>query len=70
MNVRKLFSKDLHDIDWEVEYNLGRSEAMGTIVSSVMVRVFLCSHPLPNRLYWEYQQRRISGIVYSLIRNP
>lgn len=41
MNVRKLFSKDLHDIDWEVEYNLGRSEAMGTIVSSVMVMAIL-----------------------------
>lgn len=38
MNIRKLFSKDVHEIDWEIEYFLARSEAMGIVVNEVSVR--------------------------------
>lgn len=37
MTVRKLFARDVHEVDWEVEYNLARSEAMGIVASSILV---------------------------------
>lgn len=35
--VRKVFSKDFDELEWEVEYNLARSEALGSIITSVLV---------------------------------
>ena len=37
LNVRKIFSKDFDELEWEVEYNLARSEALGSIISTVLV---------------------------------
>lgn len=36
-SVRKVFSKDFDDLEWEVENNLARSEALGSIISTVLV---------------------------------
>lgn len=42
MIVRKLYAQDLDDLDWDVEYNLARSEALGSILDRVLVDEAAC----------------------------
>jgi serine/threonine protein kinase len=37
MVVRKLYAQDLDELDWEVEYNLARSEALGSVFDRILV---------------------------------
>ena len=37
MVLRKLFAQDLDELDWDVEYNLARSEAIGSILATILV---------------------------------
>ena len=39
LHVRKVFSKDFDELEWEVEYNLAKSEALGSIIATVLVTV-------------------------------
>jgi serine/threonine protein kinase len=43
MIVRKLYAQDLDDLDWDVEYNLARSEALGSILDRVLVDEDACT---------------------------
>lgn len=36
MNMRKLYANQINDLDWEIEYNLARSEALGQLISWIM----------------------------------
>lgn len=36
MNMRKLYSNQVNDLDWDIEYNLARSEAIGQLISWIM----------------------------------
>lgn len=37
MEIRKLFGKDFHEHDWEIEYSMVRSEANANVLDSIMV---------------------------------
>lgn len=34
--IRKVFSKDFDELEWDVEYHLAKSEALGSIVTTVL----------------------------------
>ena len=41
MEIRKLFGRDPHEHDWDVEYSMVRNEATSSIVSTIMVQTMV-----------------------------
>lgn len=36
MNMRKLYTNMVNELDWDIEYNLARSEAIGQLIYWIM----------------------------------